>query len=499
MISRPARLLPIVLILASLIVPTSLVTTAAPSPADAAAAMTAAGWLRGQIRADGGFAGFGDASDPGATADAIVALAAAGIHPATVTSGDKADPLTWLNTAAAGVEDPGVLAKVALAVAAAGQPLPDGLIARIEQSVDATTGRYGPSFYGHLLAVMALGASGADVPDAAVDAIPAAQAEDGSWGFTGDPAGAGDSNTTALAIQALARLDAAPDAISAGLDYLATLRDPNGAVAYDATSLAGGGDANSTALAIQGVVAAGKDPTAWQGGDLIAALRAFQNPSGAFQFQPAMPDDSLLATVQAIPALLGEALPIRPISAMSATGAAAAVQALPGCEVFAETGHNVCEPFRSFWHARGGLDAFGYPISEMYIRDGMLVQYFERARFEWHSDLAGTEWEILLGLLGVEAIEAEGVDTGPVGPSTATDCSFVENTRHNICGAMRSFWETHGGIPILGYPLTEANEVCDTGGCGTVQVFERARVVLRDGAFARELLGVGALDRALAR
>ncbi len=496
MTSRPGRLLPIILILASLIlIPAG--ATAAPSPEAADAAATAAGWLRGQVRADGGFAGFGDASDPGATADAVVALAAAGIHPATVPSSDTADPLTWLGDAAAGVEDAGVLAKVALAFAAAGRPLPDGLLDTIEQSADATTGVYGPSFYGHLLAVLALAANDADVPDAAIDAIPAGQAEDGSWGFTGDPAGAGDSNTTALAIQALARLDAAPDAMTAGLAYLATLRDPNGAVAYDTTSLAGGGDANSTALAIQAVVAAGEDPSSWQGGDLIAALRAFQNPSGAFQFQPAMPDDSLLATVQAIPALLGEPLPVRPIAAAGATGAAAAAEALPGCELFTETGHNLCEPFGAFWHARGGLAAFGYPISEMHEQDGMLVQYFERARFEWHADLAGTEWEILLGLLGAEVLAADEQQAAPAQP--AADCTFVENTLHNVCGDLETFWESHGGIPILGYPLTEAAEACGQDGCATTQVFERARVVQRGGEFELELLGVGALARALAR
>ncbi len=37
-----------------------------------------------------------------------------------------------------------------------------------------------------------------------------------------------------------------------------------------------------------------------------------------------------------------------------------------------------------------------------------LVQYFERARFELHPELAGTPYEVQLGHLGVAALEAEG-------------------------------------------------------------------------------------------
>lgn len=496
MAHRLGRVVPIVLLLASLILAIPVATAAPPSGAEASAT-TAASWLRGQIQPDGGFAGFGGASDPGATADAIIALAAAGIHPATVISSNNVDPLTWLGTAAPAMTDPGVLAKVALAFTVAGQPVPDGLLKKIGQSADAKTGWYGPSFYGHLLAVIALSAAGDDVPAAAVAAIPAAQAKDGSWGFTGDPAGAGDSNTTALAIQTLEHMKASPDSVASGLAYLATLRDPNGAVGYDANSLAGGGDANSTALAIQAVIAAGQNPASWQGVDLITALQSFQNSSGAFQFQPAMPGDSLMATVQAIPALLGELTPTRPLVAATAKEAATAAAPLPGCELFVETSHNLCEPFGAFWRAHGGLAAFGYPISEMHEQDGLLVQYFERARFEWHADLAGTEWEILLGLLGAETLTADGATTAAAQP--AADCAFVGNTNHNICGDMRSFWESHGGIPILGYPLTEATQTCGTEGCVTTQVFERARVVQRGGEFDLDLLGIGALDRALAR
>ncbi len=77
-----------------------------------------------------------------------------------------------------------------------------------------------------------------------------------------------------------------------------------------------------------------------------------------------------------------------------------------GCQFFAQTGHSVCEPFLSYWLNNGGLERFGYPITESYtetIGDWTgTIQYFERRRMEHHTDNAGTPFEVLLGLLGRE-------------------------------------------------------------------------------------------------
>ncbi len=75
----------------------------------------------------------------------------------------------------------------------------------------------------------------------------------------------------------------------------------------------------------------------------------------------------------------------------------------------AETQHTLRDqpaPFRSFWQNNGGLEVFGYPLSEQFQEvneaDGQTywVQYFERQRMEWHPDNA--EAPIQLGLLGNE-------------------------------------------------------------------------------------------------
>jgi lipoprotein-anchoring transpeptidase ErfK/SrfK len=66
----------------------------------------------------------------------------------------------------------------------------------------------------------------------------------------------------------------------------------------------------------------------------------------------------------------------------------------PGVEYFAATGYSLGEPFLSFWKASGGIEAFGYPISEPfweYVGSEMLrVQYFERVRLE-HRPLIGAQ------------------------------------------------------------------------------------------------------------
>jgi hypothetical protein len=85
----------------------------------------------------------------------------------------------------------------------------------------------------------------------------------------------------------------------------------------------------------------------------------------------------------------------------------------PNCEYFPQTGHHLCFGFRTYWHTHGldfgdpgisfreSLLLFGYPISEEFVVNGRTVQYFERARFEWHPENRAP-WDILLGRLGAE-------------------------------------------------------------------------------------------------
>jgi len=80
--------------------------------------------------------------------------------------------------------------------------------------------------------------------------------------------------------------------------------------------------------------------------------------------------------------------------------------AAPGCRYFPETSHSICEPFLSYWERNGGLERFGYPLSEPFeLTVGAwsgTVQYFERRRMELHRRFPPGADEVLLGLLARE-------------------------------------------------------------------------------------------------
>jgi hypothetical protein len=80
------------------------------------------------------------------------------------------------------------------------------------------------------------------------------------------------------------------------------------------------------------------------------------------------------------------------------------VPANPSARFFPETGHNLGGGFLVYWTANGGLPQFGYPITEEFaetLEDGKsyTVQYFERARFEWHPENR-PPYDVLLGQFG---------------------------------------------------------------------------------------------------
>ncbi len=66
---------------------------------------------------------------------------------------------------------------------------------------------------------------------------------------------------------------------------------------------------------------------------------------------------------------------------------------------FRETGHTTGYGFLSYFDARGGLNVFGYPITEFKWENGRIVQYFQRARMEWHPELPSGQ-RVQLGNLG---------------------------------------------------------------------------------------------------
>jgi peptidoglycan/xylan/chitin deacetylase (PgdA/CDA1 family) len=143
---------------------------------------------------------------------------------------------------------------------------------------------------------------------------------------------------------------------------------------------------------------------------------------------------------------------------------------------FPETGHTVTGRFLRYWNRFGGLPVFGYPLTDEMIdpATGLTVQYFERERFEYQPGVWPARYDVLLGLLGNE-FTANRRHEAPFQPLSGVggnaNCTFFRETGHWLCWGFRDYWLAHGGLEILGYPISE--EFQEDG--RTVQYFERAR------------------------
>ncbi len=157
--------------------------------------------------------------------------------------------------------------------------------------------------------------------------------------------------------------------------------------------------------------------------------------------------------------------------------------ALPGfSRPFAATHHTLHGAFLQFWFWNGGLARYGYPISDPLTEQGAegkpyLVQYTERARLEYHPENRGGPYEVLLGLLGTDL--AAGRTDPPFRAAAAVPgATYVSETLHNLSGPIAAYWQRNGGVPVFGYPLSEAftERNPSDGKSYLVQYFERARL-----------------------
>lgn len=187
----------------------------------------------------------------------------------------------------------------------------------------------------------------------------------------------------------------------------------------------------------------------------------------------------LSLAVPALLVLLGSAAG-RGVPAAQPTPAArgeAASTALVVPQTFA-TGYTVEGIFIDYWARYGGLMRFGLPLSPA-VRDpasgDLIVQYFERARFEYHAEYR-PPYDVLLTLLGAAAFGGRPERAAPPAPCSSA-CELFPQTNHSLRGVFRRYWLAGGGLPVFGFPLSEElREVSAADGKSyTVQYFERAR------------------------
>jgi len=92
-----------------------------------------------------------------------------------------------------------------------------------------------------------------------------------------------------------------------------------------------------------------------------------------------------------------------------------------GCDLFS-TGYSVCFAFLDFYKANGSTAHFGNPISPFEFHENLIVQYFEKARFEWRADRPEDQRVVLsdLGRLYFEQLGEDPAQLKPVKPLDAT-------------------------------------------------------------------------------
>jgi hypothetical protein len=251
---------------------------------------------------DGGFPAFGTESSPSASLDAAIALVSSGKDAASVATPGGATLGEYLSVQVPPEDDPGAFAKLSFGLSVMGL---DGARFTSQMRAFITPGMdsYGDDLFDEAFYVFALAA--ADEPRPASAAyLRSVQLADGGWEFA--EGFGGDSNTTAMVLQALLAAGGTRDepATEDALSYLASTQNVDGGFGFAASD---DSDPNSTALVIQALVAAGEDIDAgglWDraGHTPLDGLMSFYNAAtGAFQYAGG---DSAFATYQGIPALM---------------------------------------------------------------------------------------------------------------------------------------------------------------------------------------------------
>jgi hypothetical protein len=139
---------------------------------------------------------------------------------------------------------------------------------------------------------------------------------------------------------------------------------------------------------------------------------------------------------------------------------------VPGCRGFAETGYYLCGGFQTYWERNGGLERFGFPVTDQIVeriggRD-YTVQYFERRRMEFHPENR-PPFDILLGLLGSEIRAGAGPTPPPPTPTPAPISQQITIDEPNEGGLISSPIRVSGRtatVPATGslsYRVTEPN------------------------------------------
>ncbi len=120
------------------------------------------------------------------------------------------------------------------------------------------------------------------------------------------------------------------------------------------------------------------------------------------------------------------------------------------------------------WKAWGAQALFGLPLEPPVRTTDGWSQLFERARFEYRPAQSDSTSIVQLALLGRDSI-GSATTAVPADPNAR----FFSETGHNLAAPFADYWQTNGGLPMFGLPLTEAETNAESNPPRLRQVFER--------------------------
>lgn len=152
------------------------------------------------------------------------------------------------------------------------------------------------------------------------------------------------------------------------------------------------------------------------------------------------------------------------------SGHSAQAQVSPSFKYFPDTGHTVSGEMWGYYQSVPNASlVFGSPITEQFNEaDGLSVQYFQRARLEFHPENPTGE-RVIISALGPPVYAHTpvhgGVSAAPIG------CRFYAETGFSLCYDFLKFFDKNGGEAIFGKPISSFVFYNDR----IVQYFEGAR------------------------
>jgi hypothetical protein len=166
-----------------------------------------------------------------------------------------------------------------------------------------------------------------------------------------------------------------------------------------------------------------------------------------------------------------------------------------GAQYFPETKHTLSGKFLKYWLKRGGLQVFGFPISEPFEEvspiDGQtrVTQYFERARMEYHADELGGFYRQEERALGIQLAALHEIQLSDLGRQAAQRKGHAFAGSAQLPGALAwspAIWSRRidvdlsaqhltayeGATPVYGAPVATGKDGFNTP-TGTFAIYSK--------------------------